>query len=176
MSYAKGMIACTKTRILDGDYADNSDNHFLWTVAYGKELQTELSIDLIDYGARFYDAQLGRFHSVDPMAEKYSGESPYNYVYNNPINFIDPNGMEGWDANYWFLPPSGDPFYLPDEFGTEGPPGWTYLGEHLLPSVDIISTPIIHINPTISAWDGDRRFWGNWEHSDNFSHKFFMVY
>jgi RHS repeat-associated protein len=57
-----------------------------------KELQTEADLDWYDYGARFYDPVLARWHSVDPMAEKYKDWSPYNYCLNNPIINIDPNG------------------------------------------------------------------------------------
>ena len=60
----------------------------------GKELDRINGLDWYDYGARNYDAALGRWHVVDPLAEKYYNVSPYAYCGNNPVNRIDPNGME----------------------------------------------------------------------------------
>lgn len=64
----------------------------------GKEHQNDVfgssSLNWYDYGARFYDPQIGRWHSVDLMAEKHYDFNPYNYVLNNPLLFIDPFGMD----------------------------------------------------------------------------------
>ena len=59
----------------------------------GKELDRKGGLDWYDYGARYYDVALGRWHVVDPMSEKYYGVSPYLYCANNPILLVDPNGM-----------------------------------------------------------------------------------
>ena len=58
----------------------------------GKELDEETQ--LYYYGSRYYDPQISRWLSVDPMAEKYQGWSPYNYGLNNPIIYIDPVGED----------------------------------------------------------------------------------
>ena len=59
-----------------------------------KEWQNEIGLDWYDYGARNYDASLGRWMNVDPLAEKFPPISPYNYVANSPVNFIDPDGKD----------------------------------------------------------------------------------
>lgn len=61
----------------------------------GKEAVSELGSGLLDFGARGYDATIGRWLTVDPLSMKNSNESPYASLKNNPINVIDPTGKDG---------------------------------------------------------------------------------
>ena len=73
----------------------------------GKELDRVHGLDLFDYGARHYDAVLGRWHSVDPMASEREWLSPYNFCSLNPISRIDPTGA----LDDWYETPEGEKKY-----------------------------------------------------------------
>ena len=63
----------------------------------GFELQDELGLNWYDYKARNYDPALGRWMNIDPLAETSRRYSPYTYCLNNPIYYIDPDGMQADD-------------------------------------------------------------------------------
>jgi RHS repeat-associated protein len=64
--------------LMFNEYAreNTASNNFLYN---GKELQDDFDLNWYDYGARMYDPALGRWHLIDPKAEKYHSWSPYNY-------------------------------------------------------------------------------------------------
>ncbi len=59
-----------------------------------KEFEKEFGLNLFDFHARGYDPAIGRTWQQDPHAESYYDLSPYSWVGNNPINVIDPTGMD----------------------------------------------------------------------------------
>jgi RHS repeat-associated protein len=86
-------MAGVSDRAIKTQYAQNTYRY------NGKELQNQEFLDgsgqeEYDYGARMQDPQLGMWHNIDPLAETSIGNGPYAYTNNNPIKFIDPNGMD----------------------------------------------------------------------------------
>ena len=58
----------------------------------GKELDRMFGLDTYDYSARMYSPAIGRFMTMDPLAEKYYSLSPYAYCMNNPVRYVDLKG------------------------------------------------------------------------------------
>jgi len=94
--YPFGLVMNQQNYFADGVL----DNKYLYN---NKELQDDElagnSLGWCDYGARFYDPELGRWHAPDGMSEKHYDNTFYIYTLNNPILFIDPFGLDTFNIN-----------------------------------------------------------------------------
>ena len=108
----------------------------------GYELDNEARLDLYHANARGYDPVLGRFMQIDPMASARLWVSPYNYVQNNPVNAIDPDGALDWVLN------GDNEIYWDDNANSQATTkaGETYLGKEL--------TFTFNSNIDGGLWDG----------------------
>jgi RHS repeat-associated protein len=68
----------------------------------GKEWNNEGGLGWLDYGFRWYDPAVGRFPSVDPLADRFAHVSPFNYAENEPIAYIDLWGLQKLHFTYKF--------------------------------------------------------------------------
>jgi RHS repeat-associated protein len=93
-------MAGISSKALKPNYAENKykyNDHELQS----KEFTDNSGLELYDYGARMHDPQLGRFWQIDPKCEIFPHFNPYNYCFNNPMLFVDPDGMKAvynWDG------------------------------------------------------------------------------
>ncbi|WP_165967546.1 RHS repeat domain-containing protein [Algoriphagus formosus] len=72
-------------------YGGIKENKYLYN---GNEIIRDLNLEIYDFKSRFYDPAIGRFNSIDVLADHPNqiGLSPYQFRWNNPIKYNDPNG------------------------------------------------------------------------------------
>ena len=107
----------------------------------GKELDIKKGLNWYDYGARHYEATLGRWFAVDPLAEEMSSWSPYAYCFNNPINYVDEDGEFPWAALVGSAIEYGVQVFQNYQEGKSGYDAW--FGE-----IDFVKVSLSAFNPS----------------------------
>lgn len=116
----------------------------------GKELQ---ETGMYDYGARMYMPDLGRWGVIDPRSQ-YTHET-YSYVWNNPISFNDPTGMEGEAFSDWIHNPTNGRYkWDPNVTGPGNTPeGWNYVGPTGSYRIDGATVQLLEGGKTMTSID-----------------------
>ena len=101
-------------------FIDQQTNHNIRFTFSSKEKDSETGFGY--FGARYYNADISVWLSVDPLADQYPSTSPYMYVLGQPIALIDPNGMNAWippteDGGAWTAESGDSPWSLYDQAG-----------------------------------------------------------
>ena len=143
------------------EHVNVAQNRYLYN---GKELQDQAiggtPFGWYDYGARFYDPEIARWHSVDPLMEDAPDWSPFRFCFNNPVNFLDLDGCfeAGWigrtdNITGWIDPKNGSlPYWDPkinseEDFKKYGKPGEKDLGQEGVLGIDPQTGRAIYGNP-----------------------------
>ncbi len=137
------------------NYYDNQDPED-WHKYNSKELVEDCGLDFYDYGARWYDAAIGRFTSVDPLASDYAFQSPYAYATNNPVLLRDILGM-GVEWEWRINSETGEK----EKIGNDGGETTQYIyWNDDKEYSDILHGSDIFVGPVAKDWyhDGDIEF------------------
>jgi len=114
------------------------NNYFTYQ---GKEHQKELDLNWHDFGARQYDASIGRWLTQDPLAEEFYQWSSYNAMMDNPIKYIDPDGKAPFD---WFKNQEGRVVWFDntnESFTSENGDQWENVGANLEEVEESLNVP-----------------------------------
>ncbi len=102
-------------------YNNSGTSHIALNYKFGgKELSEELGLNTYDFGARNYDAALGCWMNIDPLAETMPSYSPYNYGFNSPLYYTDSDGRapKGLNNPYVIFDGTANKVYIYDDNDT----------------------------------------------------------